>query len=199
MARYAGPKARINRRLGSQIYESAGAIRAAERRDHPPGMRTRVRRPSNYGAALMEKQKIKHYYGLGERQLRKYFDKAGRQKGNTGENLLMLLERRLDNVVLSSGFSLSPLNRRRLANFKANRRGYWSFWIFLVVFLLSLFAEFIANDKPLLVRYDGGFYMPVVTSYPETVFGGEFDLEADYHDPFIQELIEEKGWMVCWI
>ena len=105
MGHYTGPKARINRRLGSQIYESAGAIRAQERRDHPPGMRTRMRRPSNYGLALMEKQKIKHYYGLGERQLRNYFDKAGRQKGNTGENLLLLCERRLDNVVRRAGFT----------------------------------------------------------------------------------------------
>ena len=105
MGHYVGPKARINRRLGTQIYESAGAIRAHERRDHPPGMRTRVRRPSNYGLGLMEKQKIKHYYGLGERQLRKYFDKAGRIKGNTGENLLLLCERRLDNVVRRAGFT----------------------------------------------------------------------------------------------
>jgi microcin C transport system permease protein len=94
------------------------------------------------------------------------------------------------------GISISPLNRRRFENFKANRRGYWSFWIFLVIFLLSLFAELIANDKPLLVRYDGAFYAPVFVNYPETVFGGEFDLEADYTDPFIQELIEEKGWII---
>ena len=105
MGRYTGPKARINRRLGSQIFESAGAIRAHDRRDHPPGMRTRVRRPSNYGLALMEKQKIKYYYGLGEKQLRIYFDKAGRQKGNTGENLMLLCERRLDNVVRRAGFT----------------------------------------------------------------------------------------------
>ena len=105
MAHYTGPKARINRRLSSQVYESAGAVRAHERRDHPPGMRTRVRRPSNYGVALMEKQKIKHYYGLGERQLRRYFEKAGRLKGNTGELLLLLCERRLDNVVRRAGFT----------------------------------------------------------------------------------------------
>ena len=105
MARHTGPKARINRRLNSQVYESAGAVRAHGRREHPPGMRTRVRRPSNYGAALMEKQKIKHYYGLGERQLRRYFDKAGRMKGNTGEQLLLLCENRLDNVVRRAGFT----------------------------------------------------------------------------------------------
>lgn len=105
MSRYAGPKARINRRLRSLIYESAGASRALDRRDHPPGMRTRLRRPSNYGLALMEKQKIKHYYGLGERQLRRCFEKAGRQRGNTGEQLLMLCERRLDNIVRRAGFT----------------------------------------------------------------------------------------------
>lgn len=105
MGRYTGAKARINRRLGSMVYESTGAIRAFERREHPPGMRTRVRRPSNYGQALMEKQKIKHHYGLGERQLRRYFDKAGRQKGNTGELLLIMCERRLDNVVRRAGFT----------------------------------------------------------------------------------------------
>ena len=105
MGRYAGPKARINRRLGQMVYESAGAVRAMDRRDHPPGMHIRGRRPSNYGLALMEKQKIKHYYGLGERQLRRYFDKAGRMKGNTGEQLLMICERRLDNVVRRAGFT----------------------------------------------------------------------------------------------
>ena len=105
MAHYTGPKARINRRLSTQVYESSGAVRAHERRDHPPGMRTRMRRPSNYGVALMEKQKIKHYYGLGERQLRKYFDKASHMKGNTGENLLLLCERRLDNIIRRAGFT----------------------------------------------------------------------------------------------
>jgi microcin C transport system permease protein len=92
--------------------------------------------------------------------------------------------------------TLSPLNRRRLANFRANRRGYWSLWIFLALFLTSLFAELIANDRPLLVFYDGAPYVPVLTAYPETVFGGEFETEADYRDPFVVELIEEKGWMV---
>ncbi len=105
MGRYTGPKARINRRLGMLIYEDAGSARALERRDHPPGMHVRGRRPSNYGLALMEKQKIKHYYGLGERQLRRYFGKAGRTAGNTGELLLTTLERRLDNVVRRCGFT----------------------------------------------------------------------------------------------
>ncbi len=105
MARYTGPKARINRRLGSLIYENSGASKALERRNHPPGMHTRTKRPSNYGSALMEKKKIKHYYGLGERQLRRYFDNATRQKGNTGEQLLLMCERRLDNVIRRVGLA----------------------------------------------------------------------------------------------
>jgi microcin C transport system permease protein len=93
-------------------------------------------------------------------------------------------------------FTLSPLNRRRLDNFRANRRGYWSFWIFISIFTLALFAEFIANDRPLLVSFDGDFYVPVFVEYPETVFGGEFPTGADYRDPYVAELIEAKGWMV---
>jgi microcin C transport system permease protein len=94
------------------------------------------------------------------------------------------------------GMRVTPITRRRLHNFRANRRGFWSLWIFLVLFVLSLFAEFIANDKPLLVRYDGAFYAPVLTVYPETTFGGEFETQADYRDPFVQDLINEKGWMI---
>ncbi|MBI3451461.1 MAG: ABC transporter permease [Rhodospirillales bacterium] len=91
---------------------------------------------------------------------------------------------------------LSPLNRRRLANFMANKRGFWSLWIFMAIFLLSLFAEIIANERPALVRYDGGFYMPIFKTYPETAFGGEFETEADYRDPFVIGKIDEKGWMI---
>lgn len=105
MGRYTGPKARINRRLGFQVFESAGAIRASERKEYPPGMAQRRRKATNYGLALIEKQKIKYYYGLREKHLRKYFDKARRMKGNTGENLLTLCERRLDNVVRRAGFA----------------------------------------------------------------------------------------------
>ncbi len=105
MARYTGPKARVNRRLGVMIYENAGATRAAERREAPPGMHTRGRRPSNYGLALMQKKRIKHYYGIGERQLRRFFDNVTHKKGNTGEMLLLLCERRLDNVVRRAGFT----------------------------------------------------------------------------------------------
>lgn len=105
MARYSGPKGRINRRLQTQVYESKGAAKALDKRgNQPPGMHTRFRRPSNYGLALIEKQKIKHYYGLGERQLRRYFDKATAQKGNSAENLLVMCENRLDNVIRRVGY-----------------------------------------------------------------------------------------------
>lgn len=91
---------------------------------------------------------------------------------------------------------VSSITRRRIEQFKRNRRGYWSLWIFGFLFFVSLFAEVVANDNPLLVRYDGDFYYPVVVSYAETVFGGEFETEADYRDPYVQDLINEKGWMV---
>ncbi len=94
------------------------------------------------------------------------------------------------------GMTITPLNRRRLDNFKANRRGYWSMWIFLVLFFSSLFAEFIANDRPIFVWYDGGAYWPVFVAYPETTFGGDFPTEAEYGDPEVAELIAEKGWTV---
>ena len=91
---------------------------------------------------------------------------------------------------------LNPINRRRLRNFRRNRRGYYSLWIFLVLFTLTLFAEFIANDKPLLIQYDGRFYFPILNAYPETTFGGEFETETDYRDPYVKELIEKRGWAV---
>ena len=92
--------------------------------------------------------------------------------------------------------TVSPLTRRRWRNFRANRRGYISLWIFLALFALSLCAESLANEKPLLISYDGGTYVPVLVSYPETTFGGDFPTEADYTDPFVQELIAEKGWIL---
>ncbi len=94
--------------------------------------------------------------------------------------------------------SLSPLNQRRLQNFRANRRGTWALWLFLGLFGLSLFAELIANDKPIVIITDEGWYVPVVTAYPETEFGGDFETEADYRDPYVQELIAEKGGTVLW-
>lgn len=94
------------------------------------------------------------------------------------------------------GLKISPLTRRRLMNFRSNRRGFWSLWIFLGLFTITLFAEFVANDKPLLVRYDSKFYFPIFCEYPETVFGGFLPTEADYRDPEVAELIRAKGWMV---
>jgi len=91
---------------------------------------------------------------------------------------------------------LSKLNQRRLNNFKSNKRGYYCFWIFAFLFIVSLFADFIANEKPLLVRYDSNFYYPVFSFYSETTFGGDFETEADYKDPYVKNLIEEKGWMI---
>ena len=94
-------------------------------------------------------------------------------------------------------FELSPLNRRRWRVFKSNKRGFYSLWIFLFLFIVTLFAEFIANDKPFLVKYDGALYMPVFKMYPEKAFGGEFETEADYRDSFVQDLIHKKdGWIV---
>jgi microcin C transport system permease protein len=94
------------------------------------------------------------------------------------------------------GRPISPLTRRRLDSFSRNRRGFWSLWIFLAVFLVTLFAEFIANDRPILVRFEGAWYFPVFTDYPETTFDGEFPTQADYRDPAVQKLITAKGWML---
>jgi microcin C transport system permease protein len=94
------------------------------------------------------------------------------------------------------GWSITPLTRRRLSNFRANSRGFWSLWIFLVLFTLSLFAELIANDRPLLVKYDSHFYFPVLQVYPETTFGGVLPTEADYRDPTVAQLIAAKGWLI---
>ncbi len=92
--------------------------------------------------------------------------------------------------------NITPLTRRRLAQFKANKRGYWSFWIFAGLMLVCLCAEFIANDRPILVSYDGGIYAPVFKEYPETTFGGDFETATDYRDPFVQDLINHKGWII---
>jgi len=92
--------------------------------------------------------------------------------------------------------ALSPLTKRRLSQFRANKRGFFSLWIFLVLFIVTLFAEFIANDKPLLVSYDHHYYFPIFTAYPETTFGGEFETETNYRDPFVKDLIDQKGWMI---
>ena len=94
--------------------------------------------------------------------------------------------------------NLTPLNQRRWRNFKANRRGYLSLHIFLVLFVVTMFAPLIANDKPLLLTFEGSVYFPVLTAYPETTFGGDFATEADYRDPFVQELIAEAGGNMIW-
>ena len=93
--------------------------------------------------------------------------------------------------------ALSPLNQRRWRNFKANRRAYWALWIFLVLYGLSLFAELIANDRPLLVSYRGALHTPFMTFYPETAFGGDFATEAAYRDAEVQCLIRTGGLEVC--
>jgi microcin C transport system permease protein len=98
----------------------------------------------------------------------------------------------------AAGIKLSALNARRWQNFKANPRGYWSFVLFMLLFLVSLFAEFIANDKPFLVEYDGRYYFPAIVTYPETTFGGEFETAADYRDPYVGKLIAAKGGYMLW-
>ncbi len=100
--------------------------------------------------------------------------------------------------VTRHGFAPSPLNRRRWQNFKSNKRGYWSFWIFSILFIISLFAELIANNQPLLIRFNGHLYWPVFITYPETAFGGEFRTAADYRDPYVQKLIKDKGGSIVW-
>jgi microcin C transport system permease protein len=90
---------------------------------------------------------------------------------------------------------LSPINQRRLDNFRANKRGYWSFIIFVICFTLSLFAEFIANERPVLVSYKNELLVPVFKDYPEEKFGG-FLAHTDYRDPVIQKEIEANGWMI---
>lgn len=91
---------------------------------------------------------------------------------------------------------MSPMMQARIQKFKQNRLGYFCFVLFILIFVLSLAAEWIANDKPLLVKYDQHYYVPVIQTYPETTFGGVFETEADYRDPVVQHLIDEKGWAV---
>ncbi len=97
-----------------------------------------------------------------------------------------------------SRYTLTPINQRRWQNFKANKRGYWSLWLFLFLFIISLFAELIANDRPIMIKHDGAFYFPVVKTYTETQFGGEFETEADYRDPYLHELIADKNGWILW-
>ena len=91
---------------------------------------------------------------------------------------------------------MNPMNRRRLAAFRSSKRGMISLAIFGTLFFLSLFAELLANNKPILIRYDGGFYSPLLKDYPETTFGGDFPTNTVYSDPEVKKLIEEKGWIL---
>ena len=93
--------------------------------------------------------------------------------------------------------ALSPLNQRRWRNFTRNRRAFWSLWIFAVVFTLSLFAEFLANDKPIVVNYRGEYFTPIFNFYAETEFGGDFQTEAAYRDPEVKCLIASGGLEAC--
>ena len=93
-------------------------------------------------------------------------------------------------------WSIRPVTARRLANFRAHKRGYWSMWLFVVLFVFTLFAEFIANDRPLIVWYDGGLYAPVLKDYPERTFGGDLPSNTEWSEPFIQQEIKKKGWMI---
>lgn len=114
MGHYIGPKARINRRLGYEVYDSSGSLKASHRRILPPGqVPTRRRRPTDYGRALAEKQKLRHFYGLSQRQLDRFFGMALKKPGNTGEHLLNLCERRLDNIVWRAGFARTRAQARQ--------------------------------------------------------------------------------------
>jgi microcin C transport system permease protein len=95
-------------------------------------------------------------------------------------------------------FALSPINVRRWRNFKANRRGYWSLWIFLALFVITLFAEFIANDKPIYIHVDGKNYFPVFVTYPDTDFGDIFGTAADYRDSHLQAYLTEHHAVQIW-
>lgn len=113
MGRYTGPKGRINRRIGAVIFENAGAMRAFEKRDYPPGQYGKRKKLSDYGVGLREKQKIKFYYGFREEQLRRFFKAAKQMPGNTGENLLIMCECRLDNAVRRAGYTLTRMQARQ--------------------------------------------------------------------------------------
>lgn len=91
---------------------------------------------------------------------------------------------------------LSALNRRRWANFRANGRGYWSMWVVVALFVLTIFAEVLANSRPLVVSFQGKLYFPVAVDYPETAFGGVFETPADYTDAFLRDAIAADGWMI---
>lgn len=92
--------------------------------------------------------------------------------------------------------ALSPLARRRLTKFRRNRRGSWSLLLIGLLFFVTLFAEFIANDRPLLIKFDGSYYSPVLHDYPETQWGGDFPTATNYRDPYVTELLDKHGWAI---
>ncbi len=94
--------------------------------------------------------------------------------------------------------TLSPLTKRRWANFRGNRRGYVALWLFLFLFVVTSCAELIANDKPLVIQMEGQTYLPILYAYPETAFGGQFETEARYRDPYLIDLIHSKGGWMIW-
>ena len=98
-------------------------------------------------------------------------------------------------VVRTGWLKLTPLNKRRLANFKANKRGYWSFWIFMTLFVMSMLSNILANDRPIIAYYNGEILFPVFITYPEEKFGG-FLARTDYRDPTIENEIKAQGWMI---
>ncbi len=92
------------------------------------------------------------------------------------------------------GLRIRPMTRRRIDTFRRHRRGYWSLWIFVGLFVISLFGEVLCNDRPLIVKFDGEYYFPVLVDYPETRFGGFFETATNYRDPYVRDLVKEHGW-----
>lgn len=99
---------------------------------------------------------------------------------------------------IARAWRMSPLTRRRWLNFRANKRGYWSLWLIVGMVFLSLFAELLANDKPIVLTYKGDLYVPILFEYPETTFGGELDSEALYTSPDVQNFIDQGGGWTLW-
>ena len=122
-------------------------------------------------------------------------DNASKARGSARKSRSQSSSARSLRARIADFFTLSPINKRRWQNFKANRRGYWSLWIFLALFGLTLFAELIANDRPILVSYKGELLVPVLFDYPESKFGG-FLAVTDYRDPVNIEEIKANGWML---
>ena len=120
MARYTGPRVRVSRRIGFNVFENRKGDKALQDRPYPPGENGRKRvRETDYGTQLKEKQKVRYMYGVLEKQFRNYYKKAASSKGNTGENLLSLLEKRLDNVVYRMGFGCTRAEARQMVSHKA--------------------------------------------------------------------------------